>query len=277
MAEWLVNHTEALPGIARMQARLKGFTFSPHRHDTYAVGITTHGVQVFDYRGVSRGSGCGFGFVLHPDERHDGRAGTDAGFGYSIAYVSPGLIHDALEGAALPFVRDPVSSDPRLVTAIRELLMMVSADAEIGSVSVVSALALAMRDLSGNQGVHSPRLDKAALRRAEAVLREPCDRRVSMTELEHHVGLSRWELARQFRMHFGVSLARFNLLRRLEQAQHLIEAGNAIVEAALACGFTDQAHMTRAFRQAYGLTPGRWINLAGTANRERNGMKEDGW
>ena len=268
MAEWLVNHTEALPGIARMQARFKGFTFSPHRHDTYAVGITTHGVQAFDYRGVSCGSGCGFGFVLHPDERHDGRAGTDAGFGYSIAYVSPGLIRDALEGAALPFVRDPVSSDPQLVTAIRELLMMAPFDPEIGSVSAVSALALAMRDLSGNQGGCSLRVDQAALRRAEAVLREPCDRRVSMAELEHHVGLSRWELARQFRMHFGVSLARFNLLRRLEQAQRLIQGGSSIVEAALACGFTDQAHMTRAFRQAYGLTPGRWINFARAADRE---------
>lgn len=268
MAEWLVNHTETLPGIALMQARFRGFTFSPHRHDTYAVGITTHGVQAFDYRGVSRGSGCGFGFVLHPDERHDGRAGTDAGFGYSIAYVSPGLIRDALDDAALPFVRDPVSSDRRLVTAIRELLMMVPADPEIDSVSAVSALALAMRDLSGDQGVHSLHLDHVALRRVEAVLREPRDRRVSMAELEYHVGLSRWELARQFRMSFGVSLARFNLLRRLERAQQLIQGGNTIVEAALACGFTDQAHMTRAFRQAYGLTPGRWINFARAADRE---------
>jgi AraC-like DNA-binding protein len=267
MTEWIVNHAEALPGITRMRARFNRFAFSPHRHDSYAVGITTHGIQAFNYRGVARGSGRGLSFVLHPDERHDGRAGTDAGFGYCIAYVSPGLIQDALAGAPLPFVRDPVSSDPRLIGAIRELLMMNSVDSEIASVSAISGLAHTMRDLSGDQGVPPPGPDQAALRRAEAILRESSDRRVSMAELERHVGLSRWDLARQFRMHFGVSLARFNLLRRLEQAQRMLQGGSSIVESALACGFADQAHMTKAFKQAYGLTPGRWISLAGMASR----------
>jgi AraC-like DNA-binding protein len=267
MTEWIVNHAEVLPGITRMQARFDLFAFSPHRHDTYAVGITTHGIQAFNYRGVACGSGRGLGFVLHPDERHDGRAGTDAGFGYCIAYVSPGLIHDALAGAALPFVRDPVSSDARLISAVRELLVMTSVDAEIASVSAISGLAHAMRDLSGDQAMTTPRLDQAALRRAEAVLREASDSRISMAELEHHVGLSRWELARQFRTHFGVSLARFNLLRRLEQAQRMLRSGSSIVESALACGFADQAHMTKAFKQAYGLTPGQWISLVGMVSR----------
>jgi AraC-like DNA-binding protein len=267
MTEWIVNHAEPLSGITRMQARFNLFAFSPHRHDTYAVGITTHGIQAFNYRGVSRGSGRGLSFVLHPDERHDGRAGTDDGFGYCIAYVSPGLIRDALAGAPLPFVRDPVSSDARLIGAIRELLVMTSVDSEIASVSAISGLAHAMRDLSGDQAMTSARRDQAALHRAEAVLRESSDRRISMAELEHHVGLSRWELARQFRMHFGVSLARFNLLRRLEQAQRMLQSGSSIVESAVACGFADQAHMTKAFKQAYGLTPGRWISLVGMVSR----------
>lgn len=244
-----------------MRARFKGFSFSPHRHDTYAVGITTHGVQAFDYRGVSQGSGDGFGFVLHPDERHDGRAGTEAGFGYSIAYVSPGLVLDALNGAALPFLRVPVSSDRRLISAIHELLTVDVGETEVGAVCAISAFAFALQAACGDGGKRKPRLDQIALRQAEAILREPSDKRVTVAELERHIGMSRWELARQFRLRFGVSLARFNLLRRLEQAQRMLQAGSSIVEVALACGFTDQAHMTRAFRQAHGLTPGRWISF----------------
>lgn len=268
MAEWIIDHAGALPGITRMRVRFQAFSFAPHRHDTYAVGITTHGVQAFDYRGVSRESGYGFAFILHPDERHDGRAGTDAGFGYSIAHVSPGLIRDALGGGALPFVRDPVSSDARLIAAIRELLTMAEPDPEIGSVSALSALAFAMQESAGVQRAKSPRLDHTALRNAEAILREARDRRVSMTELEQQVGLSRWELARQFRAYFGVSLARFNLLRRLDHVQHMLQTGHSAADTAAACGFVDQSHMMRSFKRTYGLTPGQWLNFKNSTRKE---------
>ena len=48
--------------------------------------------------------------VLHPDEAHDGRAGSEAGFGYRQIYVEPSLILAVLhelcgEGAALPFAQ----------------------------------------------------------------------------------------------------------------------------------------------------------------------------
>ena len=101
------------PGIERIEAHFAGHGFDPHRHDTYAIGYTIAGVQAFRYRGSARQSLPGEVFVLHPDETHDGRAGTSAGFRYRILYVEPRLIADALH-APLPFVREPVSSDRRL-------------------------------------------------------------------------------------------------------------------------------------------------------------------
>lgn len=66
-------------GIERTEVRFHGNGFTPHRHDTYALGLTLHGVQTFRYRGVERFSMPGNVIVLHPDEVHDGAAGTDAG------------------------------------------------------------------------------------------------------------------------------------------------------------------------------------------------------
>ena len=50
--------------------------FAPHRHDSYAIGVTLRGVQSFGYRGTTEHSEAGCAFVIHPDEKHDGRAGT---------------------------------------------------------------------------------------------------------------------------------------------------------------------------------------------------------
>src|SRR5919199_2824138 len=102
-------------GVELLQAWFGGRGFATHRHDTYAVGVTDMGVQTFDYRGSVERSLRGEVTVLHPDERHDGRAGTEAGFGYRIVYVAPRHIGAAVQTLvgrpiALPFVRDPVAT-----------------------------------------------------------------------------------------------------------------------------------------------------------------------
>jgi hypothetical protein len=95
-------------GVERADVRLFGWGFEPHRHDTYTIGMTTIGVQTFRYRGAREVSLPGELVILHPDEAHDGVAGTDAGFGYRAVYVAPELIRDAIGGRALPFVAYPV-------------------------------------------------------------------------------------------------------------------------------------------------------------------------
>src|SRR5919108_6525775 len=112
-------------GVELFRAWFPGRAYARHRHDTYAVGLTEAGVQVFDYRGAARASIPGQVVVLHPDEAHDGRAGTREGFAYRIVYVEPALVGEALgvlrgRSHPLPFVRDPVSRNPRLARAVRE-------------------------------------------------------------------------------------------------------------------------------------------------------------
>jgi AraC-like DNA-binding protein len=50
-------------------------------------------------------------------------------------------------------------------------------------------------------------------------------------------------------------------MRRLERARRLIAVDLPLADAAAATGFADQSHMTRQFKQAYGLAPGAWHAL----------------
>jgi AraC-like DNA-binding protein len=104
------------------------------------------------------------------------------------------------------------------------------------------------------------RLDHAALDRARAVLDSQCAI-VRSSELEAVTGLSRYELARQFRARYGTSPYRYSLMRRLDFARVRLRGGAPLADLALAAGFADQAHFTRMFRSAYGVTPGRYARL----------------
>ncbi len=98
----------------RFEACFTGRAYQPHRHDTYTVALTLQGVQSFDYRGRTCHSKAGNVLVLHPDELHDGRAGTDAPFRYRAIDIEPRLIQEILGGASLPFINGAITADPEV-------------------------------------------------------------------------------------------------------------------------------------------------------------------
>ena len=81
------------------------------------------------------------------------------------------------------------------------------------------------------------------------------------TELEAITGLTRYDLCRQFRILLGTSPHRYLLMRRLAFARDQIHQDRPLVEVACEAGFADQAHFTRVFKTAFGLTPARYRAL----------------
>jgi AraC-like DNA-binding protein len=105
------------------------------------------------------------------------------------------------------------------------------------------------------------RVDVAAIARARQLLDAETSRVVRSNELETVSGLTRFDLARQFRALVGASPYRYSVMRRLEVARSQIGRQAPLVDAALNAGFADQAHFTRMFTARYGITPGHYREL----------------
>jgi len=250
-------------GLERIEARFFGAAYARHRHDTYAVGLTLSGVQRFWYRGAERVSLPGQILVLHPDEVHDGGAGGETALRYRMLYVEPSLVADALgEAAPPPFVADPVIDDAPLAAVLAEALGAL--DAPLDELARDDLVARLARALDRRAGRAAPALAWPAARRAK-IARDYLDahatRPVSSIELERATGLDRYALSRHFRALYATSPHRYLLMRRLSRARALIGAGAPLADIAAATGFADQAHFTRHFKKAYGLSPGRWAAL----------------
>jgi AraC-like DNA-binding protein len=262
---WL-RTAPAAPGVERIEAFFRGRAYAPHRHDTYAIGYTVAGVQCFDYCGAARRSLPGRIVALHPDERHDGRAGTESGFRYRMLYVEPVLLREALGGNPIPFVPGGVSGDRRLRAAVHAALADFRDPIdELRRCEIIHSVAEALAAVAGRPCTAGAAIDGAAVARVrEFLLGHPACPVPSAT-LEAVSGLDRWTLARQFRAACGTSPYRFFVLRRLDRARALIRQGVGLAETALATGFADQSHMTRQFKRAYGLPPGQWAALNAAA------------
>src|SRR6266511_1472852 len=260
--DW-VRRRGPFEGVELMRAWFSGHAYSRHRHDTYGICVTDVGVQTFDYRGKVENSLRGQVTVLHPDELHDGRAGAEGGFGYRILYVESARISAAVRvltgRSGLPFVREPVSDNARLASAVHAAFA--SELAPLAVDSLVLRLAEGLLAAADNGASPPARLDEPALNRARLYL-DGTHRVVRSVDLEALTGLTRYDLARQFRALYGTSPYRYSLLRRLDFARdRLRNGGTPLATLALEAGFADQAHFTRMFRAAFGITPRRYALL----------------
>ena len=223
-------------GLERIEAYFGGRGYEMHRHDTYAIGRTLSGVQSFHYRRGLRHSLPGGTLVLHPDEAHDGQAGTDAGFRYRMLYVEPALVQRMLGGQPLPFVPGGLSDDPRLRAAAEPLLRTMSQPLDpLEEADALYDLAQALATVAGQRGGRRA-FDYGAAERARLRIHDGLAGRLTLADLEAASGRDRWSLSRDFRALYGVSPYRYATLRRLDACRRLMLAGQGLAEAALAAG-----------------------------------------
>ena len=93
---------------------------------------------------------------------------------------------------------------------------------------------------------------------AVARMEERMERGETITRIARGLGVSTWKLNRAFRADVRMSPGDYFRQMRMERASDLLtHSSMPVYEVGLACGYSDYSAFVRAFRQAYGATPGR--------------------
>ena len=93
------------------------------------------------------------------------------------------------------------------------------------------------------------------------------DQQVSTAALSRFCGLTESHLIRAFHREFGLPPHAYHMQLRLAQACEALASGLSVSTVAYECGFADQSHLSRKFKQAYGLTPAAWANAVGAPHQ----------
>ncbi|MEO7954023.1 MAG: AraC family transcriptional regulator [Polaromonas sp.] len=99
-------------------------------------------------------------------------------------------------------------------------------------------------------------------RRAKEILTANLHGDIALIDLANECGLSVRHFARAFRQSTGTPPHRWLLEQRVDKAKDLLlNSSSPLADIALACGFADQSHFTRAFTRAASLSPGAWRRM----------------
>jgi AraC family transcriptional regulator len=96
-------------------------------------------------------------------------------------------------------------------------------------------------------------------RRAREILRANIKCGVALKEVARECGLSVGHFSNAFRRTLGMAPHKWLIEQRVVLSKEkLRDDGLSLSDVATECGFSDQSHLTRVFRQTVGVSPGAW-------------------
>jgi AraC family transcriptional regulator len=159
---------------------------------------------------------------------------------------------------------DILRTDDPVITHAMEMIAREAAAQGIGGALYVDSIArgLCVHLLRQYAEVRTPAprnegsLTTAQMRTIIAYIEAHLGSGLDLKSMADTLGLTPCLFARQFRRSFGKPPYAFVTARRLQKAREMLATTyNPIKTIAVDCGFSDQAHLTRMFRAAYGKTP----------------------
>jgi AraC-like DNA-binding protein len=252
-------------GLECLAATYFTHLFPLHTHDTYVIGFVSAGCNVYGQRGSRIYSGPGDICLINPGEVHDGGA-LEGAFSYRMTYPSVALMKEIAEDVTgrpapgTPSFAPALARDADILELFRVAHERMEKGAEgLGAdeclVAAYGLMLLRHADLSGPAKSVS---ESRRILRARGYLDASFAEAVDLKHLASLAGLSRFQLLRAFRRETGMTPHVYLTDCRVRAARRLLARGDEVADVALACGFADQSHLTRAFKARAGLTPGRF-------------------
>ncbi len=235
-------------------------SFAPHSHPAYVLALVTRGALRFRCGTglfvAPSGSAC----LINPGEVQTGEAVSDLGWSYWSAYVPAsvfGMVETRPDQGRAPLFASRVVNDGTVAAALGMFFSDVHTPPGLAQTERLLACLSRVAERCGTgaaveAGEVSPRL----VRRAEDYMAENFGAPLKLEDVARACGVTGFHLTRAFKRHTGLALHAWLVQHRIERARAKLLGGEPVADTALACGFSDQAHMTRWFRRTLGLTPG---------------------
>ena len=270
-AEFVQLWQPGIAGIELFRANLVRHVFDKHFHDTYTIGMNDGGQGCFLHEGTTHYAQPGQFNLINPGDVHTGQVASEAGWRFRNLYISVPLVQQVLsqmewDGPPQPGLSQAIVRDGPLLAMFHQLFQALSLPTS--PLAQQSLLLEALAGLFWRYGsTYRPLPDPKPETRAVAIARSYLEAHyaepIAIDALANLVNLSPYYLILSFRQQVGLPPHRYQRQWQLLQAKRSLCTPCSLSDVAIAHGFYDQSHLNRAFKRAFGVTPGQYRQGAG--------------
>jgi len=254
------QYRSPIPGV-ETRSLTSNHHFPRHAHDQFGIGVISLGAHR-SWSGIGQVEAfAGVVIMVNPGEIHDGAPVDNGPRTWRMVYLDPVLVlNEVADGfnRQVEIVR-PVAKDARLARQFARLFACLTTAAP-DRLDVDENLLCSLVHVLLEHGTERPTFSRLSPNVAKALerLNSAPELPVSLAELAALSGVSRYQFLRGFAREVGVTPHAYLIQRRVLLTRRLLTAGQTPAESAIAAGFADQSHMTRAFVRHFGVTPARY-------------------
>ena len=274
----VLDSTATAPAPRAPLLRVEGFEVGPGRIPAVASALHMLLIPAQDapLAAITVRDGARHDLELGPGDIVVTPAGTTASWSWNapvsvlLVWIDPEVLRDFVSHELQTLVIDSdlahrvTINDPALTAAAMRLRDAVE-EGGLGAGVVLDALARvflvtlvrghARRDVASLGGG----LDAERYGRLARLIDERLGGRIAVGELAAEAGMSATGLARALKAATGGTASELILRARLARARELMaDRARSLTEIAAACGFADQAHLSRVFKARHGVPPRVW-------------------
>ena len=236
--------------------------FPKHYHETYSVAMLIQGAK--DFRTNSRSGVLNSSNIatMNPYEIHCGESLSSGGWKQLVVLFdsfssSRFAEENELRKNILEF-SDSVREDKQFRLMMQNICTGIShASCELEKENLFELMMASI--FSAEKAMKPVRSfsNQPGMSKAADMMKDAPDKKHSLEELAKSAGMSKFHFLRSFKEATGMTPHAYLNIARVEKARRLLlTTEKSIAETAVECGFSDQAHLSRAYKKIYGAPPG---------------------
>jgi len=247
-----------LPFMEIKEGSWKSYSVRTHSHEELAIGFVEKGGSTITCNALEFKIKEGQSILIPPGTIHLCRPDDLRRYKFTLLYIDPNWLETA-------FKINPAGIKPRIRAIDQQTLeekdRFLAAFKTGGDPLDIESLAILFLGnfMSGNfdmQDLKPPSTQsRAELEKVRHYMDQNFSDQVQLDDLSLISGMTKFSLLRQFKAQYQLSPHAYLINKRIHLARQLLLEGKTVAHTAAACGFFDQSHFVKTFRQYVGMAP----------------------
>jgi AraC-like DNA-binding protein len=254
-----LRRSARLPHVEMRRVMQATTCYDTHSHDEFSFGVVDAGHATYRNHRHQAAIHQGISVFFNPGDAHACNPRPGQPWSYRMLFVDAAWVarlqaESAWHGGGdyAPFTLRH-SNAPRVYQQFDQLFNALEQDHN------AEATDAQLADFLLTHCFAQPRAAQAqptgALKRTRDCILDQLANNLTLDDLAHTAGLSRYHLLRSFKQAYGQTPHAFQLDQRINQGKQLLKRGGSLADVAHSLGFADQSHFQRHFKRRHAVTP----------------------